>query len=995
MNNIPIFNEEEEKLLKKYLEEYNDIYQYILTLPPNEFFINLSKRVEITLKDKLNGFSNSIINKVEEYCANILYPTDYKFAKFIKKNILKRNEDELSSHYFLSDILFHHCEKDKNNNYYVHTCGEKFQIYKLKKNSSDNVESSIYNNKFEENEKNDLFLYCIKCDMIYKSSFIKFKCFSTNEDFYSKAIDNTVLEELPFATWKHYHCNAIINDTMKCQKCNENLFYLKNKNKVFCKKCQIEMNPLDIKYRCLICKKEFSSEAKIYNPFEYKTIRICYKEAIINKVKAKPNKLYCGCKNEINTLKFIHKKNCQGELFLGELNNKKVIVCNKCDSLSLYDGYIWTCPNCYQKFKDKPNEEQKIKNNGLILKSNEKNYHNNEEDKNNLENTKTNLINFLKLKNETKETLNYIVNKRYNKNEYKIRKAGNSKEKRYQRCASGLELPSNLTKDLDSKKKINESSINKSKEKNVNEVITKNGLSSIKKLKKVPSINKVNNLNNELSPYNTNNKCLSKIVNKIPTSGKVNNSLIKSVKKIDKKEIEEVKNLEKLFIQESDRNDNKENSKKIINRNRNISDLPKLNNCSSSKDMSNSKMNELLYTEINMEKQLIKNVLKYRKNIINKANKILNNSSIRGRISCDNIITVNKSEIKKDNNSNIKQLFNKLNCSNSNIRGIPIIKQYINIKDIKKSSCSGSTSPDSDKRNNTNFSKIICGFDLNDYKIKMQIGKGSFGQIFLAEDKKNNKYALKKIIGSSSKEIKEIKKEYQILYDIQSFKNKVNIIKIHGLTSKKLDETTYVVYILMELAFSDWEKEIVKRKKVEYYYTEKEIFDILNDLVKSLAQLQRENISHRDIKPQNILLCEEKNEIKYKLADFGEAKELIEGDRPTNNQTLKGTELYMSPILFYGLRKRKVKKYIQHNPYKSDVFSLGLCFLLATTLCFESIYDVRELQNNVSIRIVIERYLKNRYSFDIVNIISKMLDINENTRMDFIELEKYMENFEK
>ena len=249
MNNIPIFNEEEEKLLKKYLEEYNDIYQYILTLPPNEFFINLSKRVEITLKDKLNGFSNSVITKVEEYFADKLYPTDCKFAKFIKKSILRRNENELSTHYFSNDILFHHCEKDKNNNYYINSCGEKFQIYKLKKNSSDNVESSIYNNKFEENEKNDLFLYCIKCDMIYKSSFIKFKCFSTNEDFYSKAIDNTVLEELPFATWKHYHCNAIINDTMKCQKCNENLFYLKNKNKVFCKKCQIEMNPLDIKYR--------------------------------------------------------------------------------------------------------------------------------------------------------------------------------------------------------------------------------------------------------------------------------------------------------------------------------------------------------------------------------------------------------------------------------------------------------------------------------------------------------------------------------------------------------------------------------------------------------------------------------------------------------------------------------------------------------------------------------------------------------------------------
>ncbi len=195
----------------------------------------------------------------------------------------------------------------------------------------------------------------------------------------------------------------------------------------------------------------------------------------------------------------------------------------------------------------------------------------------------------------------------------------------------------------------------------------------------------------------------------------------------------------------------------------------------------------------------------------------------------------------------------------------------------------------------------------------------------------------------------------------------------------------------MDLAFTDWEKEIKNRKKSKNYYSEKEIIKIFKTLIKSLAVLQKENISHRDIKPQNILLFVENHEIKYKLGDFGEAKELIQGDKPTNKQTLRGTELYMSPILFYGLRKKTVKKYIKHNPYKSDVFSLGLCFLFASTLCFESLYDVRELQNNVSIRIRIEKYLKNRYSYDIINLISKMLDINETSREDFIELEKDIE----
>ena len=130
---------------------------------------------------------------------------------------------------------------------------------------------------------------------------------------------------------------------------------------------------------------------------------------------------------------------------------------------------------------------------------------------------------------------------------------------------------------------------------------------------------------------------------------------------------------------------------------------------------------------------------------------------------------------------------------------------------------------------------------------------------------------------------------------------------------------------------------------------------------------------------------------KYKLADFGEAKELL-SDNATDQQTLRGTELYMAPILFFALRARKKIKYIQHNTFKSDVFSFGLCALFAATLGFNSIYDVRELKNNISIFVVVEKYLRFKYSDSVVNIISKMLDLNENSRCDFIALEREFNN---
>ena len=106
-------------------------------------------------------------------------------------------------------------------------------------------------------------------------------------------------------------------------------------------------------------KNNFSSEAKVFNPLEYKALKICIKESIISKIKAKPSNLGCGCKSDINKIKFIHRKSCKGELFLGELHNKKVVICNKCDSLGLYNSYIWTCPLCFKKFRDtKENEEE-------------------------------------------------------------------------------------------------------------------------------------------------------------------------------------------------------------------------------------------------------------------------------------------------------------------------------------------------------------------------------------------------------------------------------------------------------------------------------------------------------------------------------------------------------------------------------------------------------------------------------------------------------------
>jgi len=363
-------------------------------------------------------------------------------------------------------------------------------------------------------------------------------------------------------------------------------------------------------------------------------------------------------------------------------------------------------------------------------------------------------------------------------------------------------------------------------------------------------------------------------------------------------------------------------------------------------------------------------------------------------------ITKNYNDKKKffsNNNSNLKD--NRFNYSiNENEADGKKQKNKLNHEKNIMNKLSNSTAYESDQNSKLNSLKLGQFYyninnpinnpeynNISEYKIIKQIGRGSFGQIFMVESEKKQFYALKKIIACSIQEINMLEHEYQILYELNSSEEKIDLVNIYKIETKQLDPTTFVMYVLMELSNTDWEKEILNRKKTQNFYTEKQLISIMSSLIKTFSSLQKKKISHRDIKPQNILVFNDKN---YKLADFGEAKELIGNSKVTEKRTLRGTELYMSPILFNDLRSRKPIKYIKHNTFKSDVFSFGLCIIFAGSLCFESIYDIRELKKNEDINKVIKNYLGKRYSKEFINFINNMIDVNEDTRSDFIELEQ-------
>ena len=273
-------------------------------------------------------------------------------------------------------------------------------------------------------------------------------------------------------------------------------------------------------------------------------------------------------------------------------------------------------------------------------------------------------------------------------------------------------------------------------------------------------------------------------------------------------------------------------------------------------------------------------------------------------------------------------------------------------------------------------------FNIENYKIERQIGEGSFGHIYQVMNKKSYiRYAMKKIIANNLLSLETFQREFEIVHQ----NSHPNILDILGICIRCLDQTTYVLYVLMDLALHDWDFEIEQRQKKKNYYTEKELISILKQISSALFYLQRvKRTAHRDVKPENILVF---NDGIYKLGDFGEAK-INQLRRNNARSTIRGTEMYMSPALFKALQENKDD--IKHDIYKSDVFSLGYCFVYAATLDFKIIDNIRNLNNDFKVRKILQRILFLRYSKEFIELIYKMISVNEDDRVDFIGLDKLL-----
>ena len=268
--------------------------------------------------------------------------------------------------------------------------------------------------------------------------------------------------------------------------------------------------------------------------------------------------------------------------------------------------------------------------------------------------------------------------------------------------------------------------------------------------------------------------------------------------------------------------------------------------------------------------------------------------------------------------------------------------------------------------------------ELNDhpkkkYKIIKLIGTGSYGKVYLAEN----------IFTHESIAMKEIKKSTEDLLSDGEIMDEINILK-------NLDHPDIVR--IMEFYNTEQSYFIINEycpggelfEQVNKKFSETQIAVMFRQILSGLAYLHSNNIIHRDLKLENILIKEiekskETNEdlFNLKIIDFGTAKIF---DKNKKERIIVGSSYYIAPEVIN-------KKYSQ----ECDMWSAGV--ILYMFIVGHAPFDGRT-DKEIMGKIKQGNYSKNdeRWIYaskEVKDLIQKLLVIEPEKRLTAIEALKH------
>ena len=186
------------------------------------------------------------------------------------------------------------------------------------------------------------------------------------------------------------------------------------------------------------------------------------------------------------------------------------------------------------------------------------------------------------------------------------------------------------------------------------------------------------------------------------------------------------------------------------------------------------------------------------------------------------------------------------------------------------------------------------------YEILEKIGTGGMSDVYRAKDHKLNRMVAMKILRQEFAENENFVSKFRTEAQAAAGLMHPNIVNVYDV-----GDENGVYYIVMELVDGITLKKYIEEKN---RLTVREAVSITIQVAMGLEAAHRNNVIHRDIKPQNIMISREG---KVKVTDFGIAKAATSNTITSN---VMGSVHYTSPEQARG----------GYSDAKSDIYSLGV-----------------------------------------------------------------------
>lgn len=169
---------------------------------------------------------------------------------------------------------------------------------------------------------------------------------------------------------------------------------------------------------------------------------------------------------------------------------------------------------------------------------------------------------------------------------------------------------------------------------------------------------------------------------------------------------------------------------------------------------------------------------------------------------------------------------------------------------------------------------------LECFDIGKQLGKGKFGNVYLAREKSTKFIVALKVLFKTQLNKANVEHQLRREIEIQSHLRHPHILRLYGYFH---DETR--VYLILEFAAKG---ELYKKLQAEGHFDEATTATYMAKLFDTMIYCHSKKVIHRDIKPENLLLGLRE---EIKIADFGWSVHAPSSRR----ETLCGTLDYLPP----------------------------------------------------------------------------------------------------